>query len=51
MENKRNRRGIESLEQQVERLEREALAQKVAQDADDDNVQAMIERSIKFHGA
>jgi hypothetical protein len=51
MENKRNRRGIESLEQQVERLEREALAQKVAQDADDDKVQAMIERSIKFHGA
>jgi hypothetical protein len=47
MENKRNRRGIES----PERLEREALAQKVAQDADDDNVQAMIERSIKFHGA
>ena len=41
----------ESTEQQAERRKREALSRKVARDADDDNVQAMIERSIKKHGA
>jgi hypothetical protein len=47
----KKREVIVSPQEQAERLEREALAQKVAQDADDDNVQEMIERSIKFHGA
>lgn len=37
-------------EQRAERRDREKFSRKVAQDADDANVQAMIERSLKHHG-
>jgi hypothetical protein len=47
----RKRRDRETAERRSKRLEQGAEDRKVAREADDANVQRMIERSIKSHGA
>jgi hypothetical protein len=50
-ESGRKRRERESAERRSERLEQVAENRDANMDADDANVQRMIERSIKDHGA